>query len=489
MEIAGIAAGPVEIELKLEFDRADRARLLALLAAPAAGTKRHLVSTYFDTPGRDIAHAGYTLRVRRDGRRNVQAVKSLASGAGLFARPEWEHSLRGDRPLFDQRSGPLIAMIGSHALESVAPEFVTDIRRSRFRIDSDEAAIEVAIDEGEVRGSGRTERLCEIELELSRGMPSALFELARALNERVPLRLAVRSKAERGYALADPAPLAVRAESIGLDPASNAADGFRVIAQACIRQFRLNEARLLDTGEAEALHQARVGLRRLRSAFSIFHRLISGDARAGLLSAELHWLAAELGEVRNIDVLIPRFRDDTRDRLVGARDRAFRHVRPELAGARTRLLMVDLAEWLPLGAWRTRAARPERLEQNVRDFASDVLEARWERLSRRGAGLAGLNRKDRHKVRIEAKKLRYAAEFFASLYSGDKARGRHDKFLKALEALQRQLGELNDLAVGREVLDRLGIDATLPGSGTRRRHLLEQAGHSYHALMHAKRFW
>lgn len=490
MESAGIGPGPVEIELKLEFDSADRTRLLAMLAVSSAGTERHLISTYFDTPGSDIAHAGYTLRVRRDGRLRVQAVKCLAAGAGLFARPEWEHALHGDRPLFDQRSGPLIEAVGIDVLERVEPVFATDVQRIRFLMDSDEAAIEVAIDEGAVRGSGRTEPLCELELELRRGVPLALFDLARALNERVPLRLGVRSKAERGYALADCAPSAVRAEAIGLDSGGNAADAFCIIAQACIRQFRLNEAELLDTGGAEALHQARVGLRRLRSAFAIFRPLIAGDARAELLSAEIRWLAAELGNVRNVDVLIPRFRGDTRDLLVAARDRAFRHVRAELDGARTRLLMIDLSEWLALGAWRTQAQRPERLGQSIRAFARDVLETRRARLARRGVGLAEHSREDRHKIRIEAKKLRYAVEFFASLYADEKARRRHDKFLKALEALQRELGELNDLAIGRVVLDGLGIDAALPGAGTRRRrHLLAQAEHSHHALKHAKCFW
>ena len=486
-------ADPVEIELKLDFEPADRTRLRAALAAlQARGSTRHLVSTYFDTPERDIAKAGYVLRVRRDGRRRVQTVKAVASAAaGLFERAEWEHPLRGGRPCFDDRSGPLAHAVGAHALGRLEPLFLTDVHRTVFRIDAASAAIELALDEGECRADVRVAPICELELELRSGTPRALFDLARRLNEAVPLRLGVRSKSERGGALLlGASPSAWKAEPIALDCDHDAADAFRTIAQACIRQFRLNETLLLHSGEAEALHQARVGLRRLRTAFSLFGPFFADDPQAALLREELRWLAAELGGVRNIDVLIPRFEGETRAALTAARDDAFEHVRIALAGARTRLLMIDLVEWLALGTWRSEPAHPGRLEQDGIAFASDVLEARRDRLAHRGEGLAGLGPKRRHQVRIEAKKLRYAAEFFASLYGGDKARRRHARFLGSIEALQDQLGELNDLAIGPALLEGLGIDAELPKSGKRcRRHILDRAEQAYRALLHAKRFW
>src|SRR3546814_6754427 len=76
-----------------------------------------------------------------------------------------------------------------------------------------------------------------------------------------------------------------------------AADAFRHIAQSCVRQFRLNEALLLAGRDAGALHQVRVALRRLRSAFSIFKPVIGGDAHTPLRD-ELRWLASELANAR-----------------------------------------------------------------------------------------------------------------------------------------------------------------------------------------------
>lgn len=486
--------GATEIELKLEVDPADSAQLaaaLSRLACPASAG--HLVSTYFDTRGRDIARAGYTLRVRREGRRRIQTVKAVGTGAGLFERREWELALPGDGPRLDQRSGPLVEALGVNVLGRIEPLFVTDVRRTPFRIGLTDGAVEAAIDEGEIRAGARAAILCELELERRSGTSRALFDLARTLNEQVPLRLEVRSKAERGYALLDgTGPDAWKVEPILLDRRGDAGEAFCLIAQSCIRQFRLNEARLLGSSEAEAeaLHQARVGLRRLRSAFSLFRPLITDDAQTGLLSTELRWLASSLGGVRNIDVLVPRLEGDTRELLGAARARAFAHVRVELAGARTRLLMIDLAEWLALGTWRTEPNRPDRLGRSVLAFATEVLDARLDRLARHGEKLSELGRARRHKVRIEAKKLRYASEFFAELYTGDKAQRRHRKFVKALEALQETLGELNDLVVGPVVLAKLGIDTKIPKTGKHRRdRLLGKAEKAHLALLRAKRFW
>ncbi|MEG3151200.1 CHAD domain-containing protein [Sphingomonas sp. ZT3P38] len=480
---------PIEIELKLEFDPADRRRLGSAPALKgAAGKTRHLVSTYFDTPDNDLLAAGYTLRVRRNGAQHIQTVKAAGDqSAGLFVRPEWECALADDRPRFDPDCGPLAEALGAPLLERIGPVFTTDMRRAACRIEQDGATIELAVDKGAVRAGECAESLCEVELELRDGSPAALFDLARQLNERVPLRLGVRSKSERGYALlADTPPAAVKAEPILLDRTGDAGDAFQAIAQACIRHFRLNEALLLPSGGVEPLHQARVGLRRLRSALSLYGPFLAEGGPPPMLRSELRWLAAELGEVRNIDVLARRFDGDVRDRLAAARTQRFDQVRDELASARTRLLMLDLAEWLALDTWRTGAG--EALDRAILPFAHDLLDRQRARVKRLGKGLAGLGPRHRHAVRIEVKKLRYAAEFFAALYPAGKPARRHARFIATIETLQDLLGELNDIAVAPDLLAQLGIDAVLPKAG-KRKHLLDAAEQAYDALIHARRFW
>lgn len=475
-----------EIELKLETTPANLARLRdsPLLKTKKATTER-LVSHYFDTPDRALHRAGYTLRVRETGRGRVQTVKLDAGHVGgLFVRPEWELPLEGRRPVIE-RDGPLAALVAARDLRVA---FVTDVARDTRNVSAGGARIEVALDEGRIRARKRKSGLCEVELELKGGAPEPLFTLARELNALVPLRIGVRSKAERGHALAEGEEVAVtKARPIALDPDADAREGFAAVASACIHHFRLNEPLLLGAGTVEALHQSRVALRRLRSSFSSFKHLLAADPRGDLLGEELRWLAGALGTVRDLDVLIPKIDGQARRRLADARVVALADARIALDSLRARELMIDLAEWLAIGAWRMRPAEPLLASEPVRTIARDILKRHRKRLKKRGHRLARLGDHARHKARIEAKKLRYAAEFFASLWTSKKAKARHDRFLEALEKLQNRLGELNDRATAVGLLERYGIEMPAPDQSDKK--LLGKAAKAYDQLMDIKPFW
>lgn len=485
---------PVEIELKLDFDPADRDRLAAcpLFGAAPAMTRR-LASTYFDTPGFHLDKAGYALRIRKDGGKRVQTVKAASrEAAGLFVRGEWERRVTGDKPVLDEMSGPLLRFFDADLLARVEPIFTTAIDRTEGPIDRpDGSRIDYAIDLGEVRAGTRGGAVCELELELKLGTPKALFDLARAVNEIVPLRLGVSTKSERGYALAGKAfAAAVKAEPLKLDRAMAAGDAFAAIAASCLRQYRRNEDLLLLSGGVEQLHQARVALRRLRTAFWLFKPLFDGDDRAEGFASELRGLAAELGGIRDIDVLVPRLEEPARVALFAIREKRFAHVRKLLDSDRIRLLPIDLAEWLVLGRWRTDPADPDLRDRYIRAYASDRLERLRKRIKHAGKDFADANDDHRHELRKAAKRLRYATEFFVSLYSGRKSRRRMERFLDRLEALQDKLGQLNDIAAAPGLFARLGVEAKLPVPGKKeRKRLLDDAQDCFETLIDTKRFW
>ena len=476
-----------EVELKLELAPEDMPRLREspLLLGEMAVSDR-LVSHYYDTVDRALRAAGYVLRVRHSRDGTVQTVKQdAAAAAGLFVRPEWERPIKGDRPVIARGDGMVGDLVEPDDLKRV---FTTNVMRDIRHLTVGDAQIEVALDEGVIRAGRARRALCEIELELKGGTPAPLFVLARELNALVPLRLGVRSKGERGYALADREDAkAVKAEPITLDRALSACEGFAVIANACIHHFRRNEPRVLQHGDAESLHQARVAVRRLRSAFFSFKPLMEGDARAKVLSKDLRWLAGQLGEVRDLDVLIPKIEGADRARLVQARRRALGEARVALDSLRARQLMIDLAEWLTIGAWRSDPANPRLARESIVILAADLLDRHRRRLKRRGDHLAKLSDRDRHKARIEAKKLRYASEFFECLWSSKAARARHADFLDALEKLQDNLGALNDQAVAAALLERHNIPAQ--DDRQDRRKLLKKAEKNYDALMGIRPFW
>lgn len=476
---------PSEIELKLELAPRDLTRLRGspLLAGSNAKVDR-LVSHYFDGADHVLHRAGYTLRVRDKREGGVQTIKQEAAhAAGLFVRPEWERPIKGRKPVIE-RDGPIADLVKPRDLRVA---FVTDVARDARNVATGGARIEVALDDGHIRAGRRKRGLCEIELELKGGAPEPLFALARELNAIVPLRIGVRSKAERGYALAEGDEGAVaKAEPVLLDDEADARGGFAAIAAACVRHFRLNEPALLDRGTPEAVHQARVALRRLRSAFSSFKPLLAADPRSRTLSDELRWLAGELGKVRDLDVLIPKLEGRHRAKLAAARAVALGEARTALDSLHAREVMTDLAEWLAIGGWRLRPAEPLLAKEHIRTVAADILHRHRKRLKKRGRHLARLDDHHRHKARIEAKKLRYAAEFFASLWTGKKARARHAEFIEALQALQDHLGKLNDQVTAAALLDRHGIDAK---SHKGRGKLLKKAEKAYEKLIDAKPFW
>lgn len=484
----------IELELKLEFDRADRPRLLhAPALREASGERHHLVSTYFDTPDGAVRRAGYGLRVRRHGTRRVQTVKAGdGAAAGLSARGEWERAIPGDEPVLDAASGPLLPAIGSAAAGRLAPAFIVDLERHTRQVLFAGADVDAAIDVGLVRAGDGVTHLCELELEWRGGPTRALFDLARQLDGIVPLRLGVRTKAERGYGLLKGGDLGARkAEAVPLEPDMAAADAFVAVAHGCLRHFRLNEAVLLGGYAPEALHQARVALRRLRSAMAVFEALFGDDEDAALLDAQLRRVTVVLGEARNLDVLRKRLGRRSAHALEEAARRARERVEAELHSARTRLLLLDVVEWLSCGRWRSEPGDPAALAEPVSAFAGAALGTARRRLVRAGRHFASLEGRRLHKVRIKAKKARYAAEFFASLWNGPNADRRHKAWLRQIEALQDSLGELNDLATGRALLAELGIasETALDADEAHVAALRGDAQDAFRALVRRKPFW
>lgn len=483
-------ADEVEIKLDLAPDAADALECAGLLPGDPRIVPLHAI--YFDTPDHGLSAADCSLRIRTAGGIRIQTVKAGSGGSvGLFARSEWEREVASDVPVLDGAT-PVAALLGDK-VGDLAPVFEVRVERRIWDVGGPDAEIEVVLDRGEVRAADRRTPLCELELERKTGEPAALFALARRIAGAVPVRIGVISKAGRGYALSGPAPRAFKADRIALDADMTAAAAFRAIAGACLRQFRLNEPLLCAQDGVEPLHQARVALRRLRSAFAI-HKPVLADPQSVRLREELRWFASLFGDARDLDVLLGRIAPGPlHDRLAAARADAYATLCATLDRERSRALLFDLVEWLAIGEWLAEPGAAAQRDRPVGAAAADMLDRFRRKVKKRGRGLAGLDDAARHEVRKDAKKLRYAAEFFAALYHGTKDRRRHKAFVAALADVQEQLGALNDLAAAPQLLDRLGLAgepavAALVDDDSRGR-LLDDAAEAYDRFVAAKRFW
>lgn len=482
-------ASEVELKLELSPEAADTLETAGPFGGELAIAEQ--TSVYFDTPDHALSRRGLSLRIRRTGSRRVQTIKARGSAAGLFVRPEWEREVEEDTPLSDV-GVPLPASIRQRIAE-VGPVFTVENQRRSWTYRADGAAIEIALDRGRVVAEDREAPFREIELEQTSGDRAALFALARRIDAIVPVHLGVLSKAERGYRLLGAQPKATKARAIPLRQRITAAAAFEEIARACLKQFRINEPLIADLRDPDALHQARVALRRLRSALAVHKPVLADDHRDGL-NDELRWLAAELGRARDIDVLIGHSgAGPLRERLSVARGHAYAAAEAALRSPRARGLMIDLVEWVAIGPWHVGSGGAGPAGLPAREFADQALDRARRKVRKRGRGLADLDDEARHELRKSAKKLRYAAEFYRGLYRGKRERKRYKRFLAALEALQDQLGALNDLVTAPRLLAELGLggdrDAERLVGLDAKPDLLRAAAACHDALIGVKRFW
>lgn len=255
-----------------------------------------------------------------------------------------------------------------------------------------------------------------------------------------------------------------RARPVTLDPGMTDARAWVVVATECTDQWHANEADLLHSRAAPHLHQMRVGIRRLRSSASLFRPLLRDVPGAVATAHRLRALALPFGAARDLDVLLggplaealPR---RARDELWSAREAAHDEV--------ARVLTSD--GWREVGAavddvvGRV-AALPDTGRDDVTDLARAALDKRWRRVVGERYRLRSMTPLERHAVRIEAKKLRYGSEFFATLFPTDRPRRTSSggelvgglAYAHVVAEVQDALGALNDHATADELLRSVG---------------------------------
>jgi triphosphatase len=281
--------------------------------------------------------------------------------------------------------------------------------------------------------------------------------------------------------------------------------------RSCLTQVCGNANLLRETRNSEALHQLRVGLRRLRAALATFEPILAGE-ELSTMDYEIKWMGGELDTARDLDVLIENNshsgkvenEDASRsralgDRLGAAQSASYDHALEAVNSHRFAMLLLNCSEWVEIGSWRR--SRDKEVV-GLRDGAASALaRAALRRLSRKlrkaGKHMSALAPPARHRARIKAKKLRYGAEFFADTF-GRRSKARRSKFIASLARLQDALGDLNDLTVGHQtLLEAAGEDAALAFRGARlvgehdrdEADLLRKAVRAYKDWRRSKAFW
>jgi triphosphatase len=486
-----------EIELKLAVPAVALVRLRGRMRTLGVPQIQQLDTAYFDTPERLLASQGMALRLRWQGRQWLQTLKAGATDAALSTRAEWEVPAAAqalDVQRFPPAARKALRQAGLNLQQAQALQrwFRTRFLRTAWLVEHDGAQIEVALDEGEIIAGKRRAPLLELELELKAGAPAALLSLALQLvapprAAPLPLVPLPQSKAERGARLAEgTGPVLAKAQarriSAGLKPSMNAAAALRCVLRNGLAVVLANASGIVDSDDAEFVHQARVALRRTRSAV----RLLGRDADLPpALVEEMHWIAGALGPARDADVLVadtlppllaqlpsqPALLQAEGQALLAAakvRQQAARAAaRAALRSARFGVFALRLMQWcdspvkVPAKAAKLakgekalkamKAMKDETQTASLAALAPRRLRRAQQRLIEAAVFFCALAPAERHRVRILAKRLRYAIDLFACALPAR----RTAVYVAALSELQDDLGRLNDAAVALHDLPRL----------------------------------
>ena len=438
----------VEREVKLgagpAFHLPDLAGVVAGVAPSEPETVR-MQTVYYDTPDLRLARWGVSLR-RRQGEGWTLKLAPARSGA-ILERDELTFEGNGKNPP-KAALGVVRAYVRNSELVPVAR--LSTVRRRVRLIDTNGARVaEVVDDEVSVRDGRRVAaRFREIEVEVSGGDTGA---------EAVAAPLVSRLRGA-GAGAPDPTPKHIRAlgpravepPEVAAGTLSDAPAAKDVIRNAIAESVAnlLHHDPLVRTGrDPEAVHQARVATRKLRSNLRTFGPLLDPEWTEPLRS-ELGWLAFSLGAVRDREVLLDRLR--LRAQSLPASDQRsasalLRLLEDEIDSLRGKLgadidstRYVDLVERLVAAAHEP--ATMTDADQPAKTLLPALATTPWRRLRSAVRQLPETpTDPELHRIRILAKRARYAAEAVASVAGPDAG-----AFGRAAAKLQTVLGEHQD---------------------------------------------
>jgi CHAD domain-containing protein len=256
----------------------------------------------------------------------------------------------------------------------------------------------------------------------------------------------------------------VKSQPIAIEKDASLDDAIVDILSSCLDHFFANKPPSGQLAAAEQVHQMRVALRRMRAATGLFLRALRSP-ELELAAQRAKSIAAKLGAARDLDVFadnlqngpFAKFRAEPSfyallDAVECRRQRAYEDVRALLDSAQTATFATELRGALARRGWTDiveASSAASRAAGSARKFAMNALDRLHKRALKRSEGLASRPEHEQHLARIALKKVRYAGEFFLSLFDDRQA---SRDYLRIAAKVQDELGAYNDMAVATKLL-------------------------------------
>ncbi|MGJ7578694.1 CHAD domain-containing protein [Variovorax sp. RHLX14] len=436
-----------------------------------------LQARYFDTRDGALARADVALRMRKEGGHWVQTAK--ARGDGPLDR--FEHNVDLGNPT-DPTALPDIGLhegthVG-HALEAAIGDaalvetFSTAIHRIVHRHTESDTQVEFALDVGSLIAQGhggaptRESAVCELEIELVHGDVAVLVSVAKRWVAEYGLAFSTVSKAARGQRLlGGNKPVAAvksRAPNFSThgEKQPDGAEIQRRVVSACLAQILPNASEVAaGSADADAVHQLRIGIRRLRTALRELDGLAENRFDPAWEGPLRHTFAA-LGRSRDGELLTTKMQPMLEAAggpqiatTVEANDTSGMTVSETVCLTPFQIVLVELIGFVTHASNDAPADDGADNPANARKLIGKRLNGLHRRVVKGGRRFESLEPEDQHKVRKQLKRLRYLAEFVAPLFDEKSA----SRYIAKLTPAQDTLGDFNDMSVAAVSYRRLAV--------------------------------
>jgi CHAD domain-containing protein len=275
--------------------------------------------------------------------------------------------------------------------------------------------------------------------------------------------------------------------------------GLALAAERPLAQLAHNLPKTLGAEAYDAIHDARVALRRLGALLRAFAPVLPA-ASVAEVKREIRWLRRRLGPARDLDVFIHEtgpalsalfgvepglatMLEIARDERAPLRDTLARTV----DGARVKRFLATLRrvfgpEAAPRRAPARRAAARPTLDSPLAPYVYAELRRRYKKLRKTANRIERLGEDELHRLRIRLRNFRYVCDAFRDLLPAR----RYAELRAAMTKMQDHMGGLNDAANAPHLAARLVAAAgpqhdaaalaraagVVAGWGAARRHLL-----------------
>lgn len=441
----------MEIELKFQLPESKKKSVLQVLSKQKA-QKIQLQAKYYDTADRLLAKNYVAIRLRQEGEHWVQTFKAASKNhlqrieediylGKCTEEPELDLSLYKHNQTVQS---VLRDVLGEEPAE-LQLQFQTDVQRTFHVFEFEETQIEVCLDDGEIRTPTNQAKICEVEFELKQGSAQSLINFTKTWVDKYQLWLDVRSKAERGNLLAMGKTVspASKAKSLSLEKNVSAEQAIKLIIENTLNHILPNAAAIADgVAEADHIHQARVGLRRLRSALKHFSNWSAQIDPSW--ESQLADIFRALGQSRDNDAIqdsvIPLVKEVC-DFDFPFPENVDSGVSQLLSHTKTTQLFLALLSF----TYSEHESKSKLSKQ-----AAKSLTKLYQKILKDAAEFSKLEVEQQHRTRKRVKQLRYCIDFIAGIYPEKEVQ----QFLNKLQPIQEYLGFYNDLFVAEQIFEQ-----------------------------------